>query len=69
MVMLACKLYVGNVREKTKIKKMLKIQEEALTMEHGREWKGNESYTNKPEAWIEEVNEIMSKKHIDRKRK
>ena len=41
---------------------MLKIQEEALTIEHGRQWKGNESCTNKPEAWTEEVNEVMIKR-------
>ena len=50
IAILACKLHVGNVRAKTKIGKIIRMQEESLMIEHGRVWKGVESYTKKPEA-------------------
>ena len=55
VTMLSCKRCIGNVRAKTKIGKMLIIQQEALTIEHGRVHKGCNSCTNKPESWTKEV--------------
>ena len=64
IAILACKLNVGNVRAKTKIGKIIRMQEESLIIEHGRVWKGVESYTKKPEAWTEEVNALLNERNL-----
>jgi len=64
IAILACKLCVGNVRAKTKIGKIVRMQEESLMIEHGRVWKGVESCTKKPEAWTEEVNELLTERNL-----
>ena len=40
------------------------MQEEALTIEHGRTWKGVKSCTKKPEAWTEEVTDLMNERKL-----
>ena len=40
------------------------MQEEVLIIEHGRMWKGVESFTKKPEAWTEEVNALMNERKL-----
>ena len=48
VVILAYKLYIGNTRAHMKISKIVKIQEESVTIEHRRECKGRETKTKKP---------------------
>ena len=40
------------------------MQEESLIIEHGRVWKGVESYTKNPEAWTEEVNVLLNERNL-----
>ena len=42
VAMLACKPCIGNLRANTKMFKIMKIQEEALVIEYGKNWKGKE---------------------------
>ena len=44
----------------TKICKITQMQEEALTIEYGRNWKGKEKMTNKPSIWLEEACKLSS---------
>ena len=64
VAMLACKLHIDNARAKTRIGKMLKTQDKALTVEHERVWKGCDSLTNKPEEQAEEVNAMMIERKL-----
>ena len=36
IAVLACKLYIGNKRAKSKLAKLIRINEESVAMEHGR---------------------------------
>ena len=49
----------------TKIKKIIRHQEEVVTIEHGRVWKGKELSTDKPTTWTEEVNMILRERKLD----
>ena len=51
VAILACKLYIGNVITNKKINLTIRIQEEHVTIEHGRKWKGKEIKTEKPTTW------------------
>ena len=43
---------------------MLRVQEEALIIEHRRTRKGFESYTKKLEVWTEEVNALLNERNL-----
>ena len=55
VAMLARKIFIGNLRKISKTSKILKMQEEALTIENGSNWKGIEKITNEHSMWSEEA--------------
>ena len=66
---LAWKLYIGNVRANMKTCKIIRMQEESLTTEHERNWKGKGKITHNPSIWSEEVFTILSKIEFEIRKK
>ena len=48
VAILSCTVHIGNVRAKTKIIKIIRVQEKQVAIDHGRDWKGKETCTEKP---------------------
>ena len=57
---ISCKLDVDNIRAKTKICTIIRTQEELVSIECGRYWKGTETFTDKTTTWIEEASMKLS---------
>ena len=60
----SCKLYIRNMRSVTKIRKIIRHQEEAVTIEHGGVWKGKELSSDKPTIWTEEGNVLLRERNL-----
>ena len=53
-----------NVRANVKMCKIIKMQEESLTIEHERNWKRKVKITDKPSTWLEEVYKMLSERKL-----
>ena len=62
---LYCKLCIGNARVKIKIRKIIRHQEEAVTIDHGRVWKVKELKIDKPTTWKEEANVLLIEGNLE----
>ena len=47
------------MRAANKTRKMIRHEEDAVAIEHGREWKGKDISSDKHTAWTEEANVML----------